>query len=401
MKNGAVLIVKRENMDVMSYNSFSLREDKDGEIDGVQALRQPASTLKPFLYSMALDKKLTLASKIDDQPISQNLNRGTHEFFNASHRFYGEVTVRNALANSLNIPAIKTLNFVGVQNFYSLLLDLGFHSIRYNYDYYNLGLAIGALEANLFQLVQAYGVLANDGVFQNINFIKNKRNTSKQIALTSESISLVNLVLSDKLSRRLEFSRDSILNLPVKVAVKTGTSNDFKDSWAIGYNGDYVVGVWLGNFDYQSMNAMSGAVGPGMILRNIFDELYKYHDVKNNLKISDKIYKKNVGNYDEYFIKRKNQIEISHLQNLSNKKRIMQPSDGVEILMNPRISLSSQKIKLIAENIEKNDKITWKLNGNTLNESLLPISYGRHSLLLKVVDDDGKIYFDEVNFICK
>ena len=402
VKNGAILIVKRNNMDVLSYNSISLNKEIDGEIDGVQTLRHPASTLKPFLYSLALDKKLTLASKIADKPLSQNLNHGIHEFFNASHKFYGEVTVREALANSLNIPAIRTLNFVGVQNFYSLLMDLGFKNLRYNYHYYNLGLALGAFESNLLELIEADGVLANNGVFQKINFIKNKKNPQKQTILSNESISLVTLVLSDRLSRRLEFSRDSILNLPMKVAVKTGTSNDFKDSWAIGYNGDYIVGIWLGNFDYESMNMMSGAIGPGSILRNIFNELYKYHDIENNITISDKIYKKNIGNYEEYFNLQNNSEEIKYLSDMNdNAKLIVQPSNGMEILINPRIPITSQKIKLIAENININDEISWFLDKEILNNDMLQLSYGRHSLLLKVVSSDGNITSDKINFICK
>jgi penicillin-binding protein 1C len=402
VKNGAALIIKKDNMDILSYNSISLNKKKDGEIDGVQILRQPASTLKPFLYSLALDKKLTLASKIEDRPISQYLNRGVHEFFNASRKFYGEVTVREALANSLNIPAIQTLNFVGIENFYSLLFQLGFKNLKYNYDYYNLGLAIGAFESNLLELIEAYGVLANNGIFQNVNFIRNKKNTEKLTNLSSESISLVSLVLSDKLSRRLEFSRDSILNLPMKVAVKTGTSNDFKDSWAIGYNGDYIIGVWLGNFNYESMNLMSGSIGPGLILRNIFNELYKYHDTSNNLNISNKIYKKNIGNKEEYFDLKNQKIESINISSNQNKqKRIIQPFNNMEILINPRIPLKSQKIKLIAENIEKDDLISWELDGKILKDNQLQLSYGKHSLLLKVVNSDGNITFNRISFICK
>jgi penicillin-binding protein 1C len=400
VSNGAVVIVKRENMNLLSYNSISLDKEKDGEIDGVQILRHPASTLKPFLYSLALDKKLTLASKINDSPISQHLNRGLHEFYNASHRFYGEVTVRDALANSLNIPAIKTLNFVGVENFYALLREVGFKNLRYNFDYYNLGLAIGAFEANLFELVEAYGILANNGIFQNINFIKNKEHITRQASLSSESISLISLVLSDKLSRRLEFSRDSVLNLPMRVAVKTGTSTDFKDSWAIGYNGDYIVGVWLGNFDYRSMKMISGAIGSGSILRNIFNELYKYHDPQSSLRISDKIYKKNIRNFEEYFAY--GDEEILDVENLNHgKKRIAQPTNGIEILINPRVTLRKQKIRLIAENIEKSDSISWILDGKILESDMIQLSHGKHSLLLKVVDVDGNIVSDEISFICK
>ncbi len=243
--------------------------------------------------------------------------------------------------------------------------------------------------------------MANRGVLQNFSFIKNaSEEKNMHHIFRPETTDLITLVLSDKLSRRLEFSRDSILNLQQKVAVKTGTSTDYKDSWAIGYNKDYVVGVWLGNLNYQSMNGASGAIGAGIILRNIFDELYKFHNPSEIGQLSDKIVKKNIDGYEEYFA-RNNNFEVKKLFLSENRRRIMQPTNNLEILLNPKIPSQHQKLQLIAENLASDDRVSWFFDGLEIENDFVQLDYGYHSLLLKVADKDGNMFFDKVDFACK
>ena len=400
VKNAAALVLNRKNMQVISYNSISLQSEIDGDIDSVLVVRQPASTLKPFLYGLALQNGFSLSSKVVDEPISQPILLGKHDFFNASHKFYGEISFREALANSLNVPALKVINVLGVEKFFTLLRNLGFSNLKNEPNYYNLGLAIGATEANLFELIEAYSVLANHGTHKGVKLFQDDNKSPEKEIFSSQIASLITTVLSDRISRRIEFSRDSILNFPSKTAVKTGTSTDYKDAWALGYDDDYVVGVWLGNLDYQSMNQMSGALGAGLILRNIFNEIHKKENSKPSA-ISKNLVKKNINDIDEYFSENASS-KVVNVEDLSKntKLKISYPFNNSEFSFDPHVNSSDQKLFFKSQNLSNFRNVKWMINEVQLKNQFWEIRKGRHVLTLQGEDTSGKLSKDSVTFFC-
>lgn len=280
--DGAVLVVNHQTDEILAWvNNGGLSDEiAGGWIDAVTAPRQPGSTLKPFLYGLALERGWTASTIIDDAPLSRPVGGGMHPFRNYSRKHYGPLRLREALGNSLNIPAVRTVQFIGVDDFLGRLHELGFASLDRNSGHYGEGLALGNGEVTLLELVQAYTVLARGGVYHPLRYTLEGRKygLSRRRIYSSEAASLVADILSDREARRLEFGSSNILSFPVQTAVKTGTSNDHRDSWAVGFNHQFTVGIWLGNLDGHATNGLTGTQGPGMILRSTFAELNRFHE---------------------------------------------------------------------------------------------------------------------------
>ncbi len=396
VKNAGVLVIDRNNMRIISYNSITLDPEKFGDIDCVQTSRKSGSTLKPFLYAMGLENGLTLASTIRDEPMSQVISSGIHDFLNASHKFYGDVSLREALANSLNIPSIKLLNFVGIRAFYDLLTEnLGFHSIKNIANSYNLGLAVGAAEVTLFELVQASAVFANKGVFREIESSESR----PRRVFDEKTVSLINSVLFDKLGRRFEFTRDSIFNFNENIAVKTGTSTNFKDAWVVGYSDDYVVGIWFGNLDYSSMNFVSGAMGPGIVLRGIFSRLNREGELKA-LKIDRNLIKRRVDNYEEYFVNDDGSRSARLEDLIGCDLNLKTPLNGSQILIDPRIPLDDQKLHLDFSFSSKYKLESVEIDSEKVNDMLWSLKRGKHKLVLRFTDQNGNFVERDSIFFC-
>lgn len=280
--DGAILVVDHLSDQVLAWvNGGTFSADTAGsQIDAILTPRQPGSTLKPFLYAMALEKGWTAATLIKDSPLSQPVGLGLHNFHNYSQQYYGPLRLREALGNSLNIPAVRTIQFVGVRSFLERLHELGFSSLTRSSDFYGEGLALGNGEVTLFELVQAYATLARGGVFRPLKVLLEeivpaeppRRIYSKEVS------SLIADILSDPQARQLEFGEGHLLRFPVQTAVKTGTSTDYRDAWAIGFSYRYTVGVWMGNLDRRSMDTVTGSTGPALVLRGVFAELNRYEE---------------------------------------------------------------------------------------------------------------------------
>ncbi|MBY0408502.1 MAG: transglycosylase domain-containing protein, partial [Rickettsiales bacterium] len=240
VKNAAALVVNHDTGEVLAWAVAGA--DAGGAIDAVRTPRQPGSALKPFLYALALDSGWSAATVLEDAPMSEAIGAGLHDFHNYSHQFYGKVSLREALGNSLNIPALKTIGFVGPQRYLDTLHGLGFASLAQPADFYREGLALGNGEVTLFEMVQAYSALAHRGVFRPITALLEPP-YARQLrqVYSAEAASLVGNILSDPFARRREFGAGSVLNLPVQTAVKTGTSNDYRDAWVLGYNAHFTV----------------------------------------------------------------------------------------------------------------------------------------------------------------
>jgi penicillin-binding protein 1C len=283
VSNGAALLLDNHNGEILAYvgSADYFNEEIDGQYDGIQALRQPGSALKPFLYLLAMEKGYHPASLISDIPSHYRMPTGVYSPRNYSESFHGPVRIREALANSLNVPAVRMLAKLGVDTFLYRLQEYEFYSLDQESDYYGIGLALGGGEVSLYELTRAYHCLARMG-----NFLSPKAVTSINAHPTDslhfeKKIStpvlnyLITHMLSDDHARTTEFGFSSILNLPFPCAAKTGTSHKFCDNWTIGYTRDYTLGVWVGNFDHKPMLKVSGVSGAGPIFANIMVQLYR------------------------------------------------------------------------------------------------------------------------------
>ncbi len=247
--------------------------------DGVQALRQPGSTLKPFLYQLALEQRTIRPNTIlADVPTRYAIpGAKLYNPTDYSEQFQGPVRVRIALANSLNVPAVRVLEKVTVPVFLDRLHHLGFSHLTQPPDYYGLGLTLGSGEVSLWELARAYLSLATHDTITDLTVMQadtvsvqsTKRNSPSPIA------ALITDMLSDRHARAHSFGVDSLLSLPFPAAVKTGTSSDFRDTWTVGFTQDYTVAVWVGNFDGSPMQKVSGVTGAAPLWNRILLHLHE------------------------------------------------------------------------------------------------------------------------------
>ncbi|MCB1748274.1 MAG: penicillin-binding protein 1C, partial [Gammaproteobacteria bacterium] len=231
-------------------------------VDGAAAHRQAGSTLKPFLYGLALERGyLTPVSLLDDSPIDLETARGLYIPQNYDRDFKGLVSVRTALASSLNVPAVRTLVMVGVEALRERLVDLGYAGITEDGAYYGYSLALGSAEVSLLEQANAYRALANGGEWRPLRFTPDQPAAAPRRVMSAAAAFLVADILADPAARALTFGLDSALATPFWSAVKTGTSKDMRDNWCIGFSDRYTVAVWAGNFEGDAMGDVSGVQG--------------------------------------------------------------------------------------------------------------------------------------------
>jgi penicillin-binding protein 1C len=283
--DGALLVIDHQRNEILGWVVGRARSGRDRPVDAglgydtVLTPRQPGSTMKPLLYALALERGWTAATLIDDSELSEAVGGGQHTFHNYSHRHYGLLRLREALGNSLNIPAVKTLKFVGEDAFMERLHQVGVTSLTRHPDFYGDGLALGNGEVSLYEMAQAYTVLARQGRFRPVTFRADEAGPRPEVDVFTPAVAtLIGNILADPDARMLEFGRG--LQFPVETAVKTGTSTDYRDAWAIAFDYRHTVAVWMGNLDGSAMDGVTGAVGPAMVLRSVFSELNRDQDTR-------------------------------------------------------------------------------------------------------------------------
>jgi len=276
VRDGAALVVDNASGEVLAYVSSAAPDSRASEVDGVRAARQAGSTLKPFLYEMALERRyLTAASLLADSPISLDTSSGVYIPQDYDHDFKGLVTVRTAVASSLNVPAVRTLVLTGVEAFRDRLNVLGYDGIRRDGNYYGYSLALGSAEVTLWQQAQAYRVLARDGEWSPLSLVPAPSPATSHRTLAPDATFVVNDILSDPAARAVTFGLDSHLDTNFWTAVKTGTSEDMRDNWCIGFSRELTVAVWVGNYEGDSMRDVSGVSGAAPIWHDIMAALHR------------------------------------------------------------------------------------------------------------------------------
>lgn len=269
--------------------------EKEGNFNVATALRQPGSAFKPIVYSVALDKGLTDKTILfdvktefnpncppDASKEKDNFGNKCYHPQNADERYRGPITLRQALGNSLNVPSVKVLYIAGIDNSIKRAKELGITSLN-NPSRFGLSLILGGAEVSLLELTGAYGAFANDGIFNPVKFINRIKtsdgkvfedfNTEPQRKLSKQTARMINDILSDNLARSFIFGLRSPLYFPDRqVAVKTGTTQNFRDAWTIGYTPSLVAGVWVGNNDNTEMTEQGGGVAAGAPIWHEFME---------------------------------------------------------------------------------------------------------------------------------
>jgi penicillin-binding protein 1C len=279
--DAAALVIDNHTGEVLAYvgSPDYFDEAKLGRNDGVQALRQPGSTLKPFVYELALEKgKIRPNTILPDVPAHYAIpGAKLYSPTDYNQKFLGPVRVRLALANSLNVPAVRVLEKVGVQAFLNRLHELGFEHLTNSPEYYGLGLTLGSGEVNLWELAKAYVTMARQGeTTPLVTILDNSPIQNPKSKIQNRTTwQLITDILSDRYARATAFGVDSVLSLPFPTAVKTGTSSNFRDTWTVGFSNDYTVATWVGNFNGEPMRQVSGVTGAAPLWNRIMLHLHE------------------------------------------------------------------------------------------------------------------------------
>ncbi|QEA12227.1 penicillin-binding protein 1C [Comamonas flocculans] len=276
VQDGALVVLDNASGEVLAWVGSSGRLSEAPEVDGVLALRQPGSTLKPFLYAQAIaERRLTAASLVHDAPTQIPTAGGLYIPQNYDRQFKGWVTVRTALASSLNVPAVRTLVMVTPDAFFRQLRAFGL-PLRESGGYYGYSLALGASEVALLQLTNAYRALANGGRYTPVSLRLGQTPAPPVQAVPAGAAFIVGDMLSDVQARVPTFGLDSVLGTRFWSAVKTGTSKDMRDNWAVGWSERYTVGVWVGNASGAAMHEVSGVSGAAPIWADLMRWLHRH-----------------------------------------------------------------------------------------------------------------------------
>jgi len=266
----AVIVADRQSMDVLAFlGSGRYTAQDQGMVDYALRWRSPGSTLKPFIYAQALDRgTISPVSLVLDAPDS-----GTG-VDNADMRFLGPMLPAQALANSRNVPAALLVRKDGLDASHWFLTALGLSDNTSPAERYGLALAIGALPTNLARLLTAYGALANDGAWRPLHWYDGQPQPAPERIISADTARLITLFLADPMARLPSFGRMGATEFPFPVAVKTGTSQGYRDAWVVEYTAQYIIGVWVGRPDGQPMDELGGAASAARIGQDILLKLY-------------------------------------------------------------------------------------------------------------------------------
>lgn len=284
--NGAALVLDSKTGGILAYvGSSGFFDALDGKYDVITAKRQPGSSIKPITYALALENGFTTVSVLNDSPITYQSYGQTYSPKNYDNKYRGNVTLRSALAMSLNIPAVKLVNAVGIDNMVELGTKLGLNKSGWivGDGSYGLSITLGGKEVRLLDLANVFATFSRQGVYKETTpFISIRdlygfeilsyENKAGEQVLSQETSYIISNILADNVARTPAFGPNSQLNIPGKtVSVKTGTTNDIRDNLTIGYTPSYTVAVWVGNNDNTPMNPRlaSGITGAAPIWNKI------------------------------------------------------------------------------------------------------------------------------------
>ncbi|HAJ25691.1 MAG TPA: penicillin-binding protein 1C [Syntrophus sp. (in: bacteria)] len=398
VRDGAVLVVDNASGEILAYAGNSGVTSSAPHVDGVRALRQAGSTLKPFLYELAIEKKiLTAASVVEDTPLQIPTSTGLYVPENYSKDFQGSVTVRTALASSLNVPAVRTLLMLGGDAFVERLRGLGMFSIQKDPDYYGYAVALGSVDISLYDLVNAYRALANAGKWNELTLVSRGQSTYTKQVMDRKGAFIISTILADREARNTTFGMENVLATRFWTAVKTGTSKDMRDNWCIGYSEAYTVGVWIGNFSGEPMWNVSGVTGAAPLWHDIMNYL---HRQRGSIApqpppgvTATSIHFRDTGETarSEWFINSTEPAMPIAAHTVHEQPRIIYPTGGMIVALDPDIPEANQLISFLAQ--PRGVVHEWRLNQQRLTapaqQPLWKPQRGNHQL--SILDKDGRI----------
>ncbi|GAB3253818.1 penicillin-binding protein 1C [Chitinimonas naiadis] len=371
VEDGAVVVLDNATGAVVAWVGSSGQISDAPQVDGVLAPRQAGSTLKPFLYGLALEqRRITAASLLHDSPLALTAANGAYVPQNYDRQFKGWVSARTALASSLNVPAVRTLLLTGVDPFYQRLKALGLDTLDKPADHYGFGLALGGADVRLLDLANAYRALANGGQWTPVApllLADPRPAVTPRRALSGEAAFVIGDILSDRGARASTFDLENTLATRVWSAVKTGTSKDMRDNWCMGFTRRYTVGVWVGNFSGEPMWDVSGMHGAAPIWRDLVHALQE-SDPGSPPKAPAGLVASNVhftgvpeADRREWFLRGTESREIirTDLLTAQGRPRISYPGNGLVIALDPDLPSAVERVVLRAE--PAGDDYRWQL----------------------------------------
>ncbi|MEW6271402.1 MAG: penicillin-binding protein 1C [Thermodesulfobacteriota bacterium] len=417
--DGAVLVVDNASGDVLAYVGGRGARASARHVDGVRARRQAGSTLKPFLYATALERRLlTAASLLEDAPLAVPVAGGLYQPSNYDDAFRGVVSLRSALASSLNVPAVRALGLLSPDAFLAKLRALGFAGLSRSGDFYGPSLALGSAGVSLEELVAAYRTLANGGRATPLRYVvdggASRAATEVHPAsgvrvLGEEAAFIVADVLADRDGRSATFGLESALATRTWSAVKTGTSKEMRDNWCVGFSRRFTVGVWVGNSSGEPMHDVSGVSGAAPVWRELTALLAEDAGapaptpeppagvVRARVDFPGGV----EAPRDEWFL-RGTEPGAAGYAFAARPPRIRAPRRGTILALDPDVPADLQRIAFetdVARDGSRAAGTRWQLDGRDLAPADAPFLWraraGRHRLVL--VGADGRA-LDAVDF---
>jgi penicillin-binding protein 1C len=414
--DGGVLVIDHQRNEIRGWVVGRTTVAGGAGYDTVLTPRQPGSTMKPLLYALALERGWTAATLIDDAELSESIGGGQHTFQNYSHRHYGLLRLRDALGNSLNIPAVKTLKYVGQDAFMERLHAIGVTSLTQHPEFYGDGLALGNGEVSLYEMAQAYTVLARQGRYQPLTLLATDPAPRPETSVFTPAVAtLIGNILADPGARMLEFGRG--LQFPVETAIKTGTSTDYRDAWAIAFDYRHTVAVWMGNLDGSAMDGVTGAVGPAMVLRSLFSELNRNQDTQPLALSRDLVLAKicrrdgrladeSCESTTEWFVPDTLPAPTDTTKVAAEPQfRLLQPTAGLHVAHDPRIPAEFEALPMQIAAVTGLQRVDWYVDGKLAASTTdthfpWPLQRGTHSVKAQVWTDSatGAQLTDDIRF---
>ena len=406
VNDGAVLVADNATGDVLAYVGGSGALSAARHVDAIQAHRQAGSALKPFLYGLAFDQRLlTPASLLEDAPLDVATPTGLYRPHNYDEQFRGLVSVRTALASSLNVPAVRALGLVGAERMVQQLRQLGFGGLVEPGDFYGPSLALGSADVSLWEMVGAYRALAVGGVWSPLRMTAGDAPGESRRVYSEDAAFLVSSILADRDSRSVTFGLENPLATRFWTAVKTGTSKEMRDNWAVGYSRRYTVGVWVGNVTGEPMKNVSGVTGAAPIWLEVMAWLHETIPsvppapppglVRRPASFAGRVEPARA----EWFLAGTEPV-VPPSTSAAALPRIVTPVGGTIVALDPDIPAGRQRVPFEAREAFAGQR--WLLDGVVMGDAaellLWPPTPGRHRL--SVVGGDGRA-FDSVTFLVR
>lgn len=439
LRHAAVVVIENATGDILAMvSSADWNDARGGQIHGALTPRSPGSTLKPFTYSLGFRHLGHLpATVIADVPLRLRTEQGLQLPENYDRTYRGPVTIRTALACSLNIPALREMEALGgEQKLRDFLEELGISTLTEETGHYGLGLTLGNAPVKLLELTNAYACLARMGSFLPTRLFMDEEIPSEKSLVDPINTWLIADILSDKEARAPAFSSGGPLDLPFRCAVKTGTSSDFRDNWCIGFTPEYTVGVWAGNFENRPMENISGVSGAGPIFHRTLVRAHKdtphtwyprpeggrtvLIDTRTGHRIVAGEHKKHSASewvppgkgvpiaspsdydkkgcailgatYQEWFEsvhnRRRNELALDHDAVNAVPLEIERPRDGSTILLDPEMPGSGSRLKLLSNRPEFT---SWACDTLIIEGDIATLIVGTH-IITATDSRDGTVH---------